>query len=85
MNRLLYELTRIVAPLVILAAGVGGFVVFGRKPQVAKEIPERPTPHVVTETVTAASGGFRISVDGVAVPFRQGTVAAGAAGRVIDK
>ena len=84
-KRFLYELVRIVVPLLILAAGVGGFLVFGQKPEVPTEIPPPPVPLVETVPVSTSKGVFDIEVDGVAIPYRQISVPAEVSGRIKSK
>ena len=77
---------RAVFPLLILAAGVGGFLVFGQKPKP----PEKANagdklPSVRTEPIDPHTTGFTIEIDGLAVSHRQVTRAAEVAGRITEK
>ncbi len=80
------EVLRIAAPLVILAVAIGGFLVFGKKPQVAQRTGQSNlAPLVDTAPVERFADPFAMEVEGVAVPFREVTLAAEVAGRVREK
>ena len=89
MNRLgasALELTRVVLPLAILAVGVGGFLLFGQRPEVVARPKSEDTGTIVhTAAVQAFSDEMVITVDGVAVPHRQVTLSAQVAGQVVRK
>ncbi len=80
------EIARTAIPLLILAAGVGGFLVFGQRP----EVPQREgTAAVAASVETAAVHEFQeeltLEVEGVAVPYRQVTISAEVSGRIVAK
>jgi biotin carboxyl carrier protein len=80
------EAVRIGVPLLILSAGIGGFFVFGQRPEVARRestlgqnilVDTAPVEQFIDEMV--------IEVEGVAVPYRQVTLSAEVSGRVVRK
>ena len=78
---------KIMAPVLILAAGVVGLQIFGQKPEVPTEDAtsgDGAVP-VVTADVTDWTGPFNISVDGEAVTYRVVTVGAEVEGRIVRK
>ena len=80
------ESGRALIPLAILAAGIGGFLAFGQKP----EEPSRQSTDdryalVRTDQVTPFDGPIVIDVDGVAEPFQRITLAAEVDGRITKK
>jgi len=80
------EVFRLLAPVVIIAAGIGGFVVFGQRPEAApRETQEDVAAAVETAPIEPSDGRITIKVDGVAVPYRQVTHSAEVAGRVTKK
>ncbi|MEZ6057968.1 MAG: HlyD family efflux transporter periplasmic adaptor subunit [Planctomycetaceae bacterium] len=85
MRRLAYELTRVLIPLAVLAAGAFGFAKYGQKPEVTTQIPEPVTPTVQTLKIGPSTGEFVIDVDGVSVPFRQVTLSAEIDGQIVFK
>ncbi len=89
MNRssfFLREGFRILAPLAIIALGVGGLWVFGQKPAPPKRIPSGDVVSLVETVVAEASNGAMvIEVEGVATPFRRVTLSAEVAGRITEK
>lgn len=83
---ILQESIRIVVPIAILAVGVGGFLAFGRKP----DIPQRDkgddgVAQVRTAKAKQFDGKIVFQEDGVAVPYRTLKVPAEVAGRITDK
>lgn len=82
----LMRVVRAVMPLLIVAAGVGGLLVFGRPQGVAKQeaAPSRAAL-VSAESPRPFTGEIVLKRDGVAVPFRRVEVAAEVAGRVVEK
>jgi multidrug efflux pump subunit AcrA (membrane-fusion protein) len=86
LKHLLGETLRIVLPLVILAAGIGGLavVVLNREPPaVAPEVEKIPV--VETTVVRSFAGDLEFEVDGLVVPFREVSMAAEATGKIIYK
>jgi RND family efflux transporter MFP subunit len=81
-----YILGRIIAPILILALGVGGLLVFGQKPEKEEQAIEAAQPTLV-EVVPAESfqGSFDIEVEGVSLPLRQVQTSARVAGQVTSK
>jgi len=85
-KNLFLEVGRVVAPLLILGLGVGGFFVFGQKPDVPqREVNDDISPLVETADASAFNGPFTIEVEGVAVPHRQITLSAEVGGRITAK
>ncbi len=83
---LFVESLRMAVPVLILAAGVGGLLVFGQRP----EMPQRDeggsqAALVETARVDVFDGTFVIDVQGTALPFSEVTVAAEVEGRVMHK
>ena len=82
----LKEAMRIIAPLVILAIGVGGFMALkGRR-----QVPVRPSaakdpPLVKTARVGTYTDTLTIEVDGHVVPYLEVALSAEVAGRIIHK
>ena len=80
------EVLRNIAPLAVILAGIAGF--FGLSSM--KRAPEESEitikyPEIATEDLREHTGGFAIDVDGLVVPFREISLSAEAAGRVIFK
>src|SRR5690606_9942159 len=86
LHRAGYILGRIVAPILILALGVGGLLVFGQKPEKQEKPAETAQPTLV-EVVPAEAfqGSFDIEVEGVSLPLRQVQTSARVAGQIIMK
>lgn len=79
------EIIRIGAPLLVLALGVGVFLIVGRRqPPIAKAEEEDPRLQVETRGVEEHQG-LEITVDGLVVPFREISRAAEVAGRIKTK
>ncbi len=79
----------IVGSLLILAIGIGGFIVYGKRPEVptddsAKDLAGAAVP-VVTAEVRPWNAPFTIQVDGEAASYRVLTVGAEVAGRIVEK
>ena len=86
MPRIFVESLRVIAPIVIIGAGVGVFFVFGRKPEAASRGDDAQTaPLVKVAEVSGFDGSFNITVEGGAVPFRQITYSAQVEGRIVEK
>ena len=85
---ILSELVRYLIPLVILAAGAAvlfAVIIHGR-PDPAKHVPEAAKAALVeTSAVEPQTDGLDIDVDGLVVPYREITLAAEVAGRVVKK
>lgn len=83
---ILRESIRIIIPIAILAVGIGGFLAFGRKP----EMPQRDdgddgVADVRTAVAKKFDGKIVFQEDGVAVPYRTLKVPAEVAGRITGK
>eukprot|EP00913_Durusdinium_trenchii_P028375 g26603.t1 len=80
------ELARVGVPVLILVCGIGGFFVFGDKPEIDKKEPSSDKS-VAVETIRLKdfNGRMTIEAEGVAVPYRQVVISAEAAGRVTFK
>lgn len=78
---------QITISVVILATAVGGFLVFGKKPDVPQEekSPSSTAAVVETKPVTEWDRAFQLEVDGEAVTYRVVTVSAEVPGRIISK
>jgi multidrug efflux pump subunit AcrA (membrane-fusion protein) len=80
------QAARLAVPLAILAAGIGGFMVFGQRPRLARRPDSGPQiPIVKTDRVESFERAIILEVEGVAVPFRQVTLSAEVAGRITQK
>ncbi len=80
------EVFRVLAPVAIVALGIGGFMVFGQRPEKApRETPDDVAAAVETAAIEAADGDFTIEIDGVALSYRRVTYSAEVAGRVTKK
>ncbi|MCA9098591.1 MAG: biotin/lipoyl-binding protein, partial [Planctomycetaceae bacterium] len=79
------ETLRIFAPILIVAFGIGGFMVFGKRPDVKNEIPVAPIPPVQTIAAVKSPGELTIEVEGVAAPSRQIAISAEVEGRIVKK
>ncbi len=80
------EVVRIVLPLLITAAGVGGFILLSKTRDIPVRAAEKDLPPLV-ETVAAETytGSLDITVDGVVVPYREVDLSAEVAGRIVKK
>ncbi len=85
MKRWWLETVRVLGPIVILVSGIGGFMAFGKRPDVKNEIPVPAVPTVETEVVAASPGEIVIELEGVATPARQITISAEVDGQVVKK
>ena len=82
----LRDTARTVIPLAILGAGIGGFLVFGQRPEVAQRGADESTGALVTTAVAEPfSTAFTIEADGVAIPSRRVTFSAEVPGRIVRK
>jgi multidrug efflux pump subunit AcrA (membrane-fusion protein) len=80
------ESVRIIAPLVILAVGVGGFIFLKGRRDVPKRSPAtQGPPDVDTATVEAHGDTLTIEVDGHVVPYREVVLSAEVAGLIETK
>lgn len=78
--------SRIVLPLIILVAGVAGFFALGKKPdEKTKKPQELGVPEVKVVQVDRHEGTLDIGVDGQAVPYREITLSAEVAGKIVYK
>ena len=85
-SRVLYVAFRIIIPLLILGAGVGGFVfLVSLKKEPDRVKPAQTLPLVETVEVEEHSGELTIKLDGSVVPFREIPLSAEVAGRVTYK
>lgn len=83
---ILQETLRIGLPLAILAVGIGGFVVFGRKPEVGqRDSLDDGVADVRTAVVKDFDDDIVFEAEGVAVPYRTLKVPAEVAGRITEK
>lgn len=74
------------APLLILACGVGGFMLLGRQAPPERRSVEQPAATLVrTGEVVTEENGLTLRLDGVVVPLREVTLAAEVPGRVRNK
>ncbi|MEZ6059274.1 MAG: HlyD family efflux transporter periplasmic adaptor subunit [Planctomycetaceae bacterium] len=80
-------LVNAIGAILILTVGVGGFVMFGQKPDVPKNTGEKSGEGIPVRTagVTAWNEPLILDVDGEAVTFRVITVGAEVGGRVVEK
>jgi multidrug efflux pump subunit AcrA (membrane-fusion protein) len=80
------EAIRIVVPLLILVAAIGGFMGLWslRSPPPDVQRPEA-FPDITTEALREHIGGFEIEVDGMVVPHRMVTLSAEVPGRITYK
>lgn len=85
MKNWLLEILRVLAPILIVSLGVGGFMILGKPPAVRNEIPDKALPAVETVAAVLSPGTLTIEVEGVAAPFRQVTISAEVEGRVVKK
>jgi len=82
----LAELTRIGLPLLILATGIGGFLVFGQRPKMPhRDDTGNTAPLVETAEVRSFDKKLPIEVNGVAIPYRQVKLSAEVPGRITRK
>ena len=80
------ETLRLTLPLLILAAGVGGYFFLAAQHSVPVRAAEKARdPLVETIVVGAHDGGLDIEVDGLVVPHRDVTIASEIAGRIARK
>ncbi|MCA9077877.1 MAG: biotin/lipoyl-binding protein [Planctomycetaceae bacterium] len=83
---ILGESFHVLAPVAMIALGVGGFMVFGQRPEPPpREVRRDSVAAVETTPVKATDGRFTVEVDGVALSYRQITHSAQVAGEIIDK
>lgn len=81
-------LVRMVIPLLVLAVGVLGYlaiVKYCKKPPTPRPVEKELPPVVRTMPVKQQTEGLTISADGVVVPYREITLNAEVAGRLIKK
>jgi biotin carboxyl carrier protein len=82
----LSQAARAAVPLVILALGIGGFMVFGQRPRLPRRTDLGPqAPIVKTDRIEPFEEAIILEVEGVAVPYRQVTLSAEVAGRITRK
>ena len=85
-SRALYIAFRIIIPLLILGAGVGGFVfLMSLEKEPPRVHPDQPLPLVETVPVKEHGGELTIELDGSVVPFREIPLSAEVAGRITYK
>ena len=74
-------------PLVILVVSVIGFFLLSRflKTDPVVEAPTVALPEVRVDLVHSQDGGMKIETDGVVVPYREVSIAAEVAGRIVEK
>lgn len=75
-----------VVPILIVAAGYGGLVAFGRRDvEKSDDTPTKRVTYVETTGIETFNGAFRIRIEGEAIPHRVVTVSAEVGGRVVGK
>ncbi|MBC8868212.1 MAG: HlyD family efflux transporter periplasmic adaptor subunit [Planctomycetes bacterium] len=80
------EMIRIIAPLVILAFGAGGFFLLKQKSEASKQAGEKKgAPEVDTAPVKLHEGALTIRNDGRVVPYVEVSLSAEVAGRIVSK
>jgi len=80
------ETLRVIAPIAIVAVGIGGYMVLSAQREVpVRAADETEAPLVETVSVTQHSGEMDIEVDGTVVPYRDVTVSAEVPGRIAKK
>lgn len=80
------EAFRLIAPLVILAIGTVGFLIFqGRAKVPERELVPKDAPLVDTVAVVPFTDSLTIRSDGQVVPYQEAVLSAEVAGRVIKK
>ena len=80
------EAVRMIAPLLILAVGVVGFMALkGRRELPVRPAQQKNAPLVDTVEVAAYTDALTIEVDGHVVPYLEAALSAEVAGRVIKK
>lgn len=80
------ETIRVVLPVAILVAGAGAFLAIGARRDPRSKADGRPAePLVQTSALRPHEGGLTIETDGVVVPFREITLSAEVAGRIVEK
>jgi len=80
------EMIRIIAPLVILAFGAGGFFLLKQKSGPEKQTGEKKgAPEVDTAPVKLHEGALTIRNDGRVVPYVEVSLSAEVAGRIVSK
>ncbi|MDB4786642.1 MAG: HlyD family efflux transporter periplasmic adaptor subunit [Planctomycetaceae bacterium] len=83
---MLNEALKIISPILVLAAGVLGYVVFGqpqRPPQDNKTV--TPAELVEVQSVERFTKKIKIEFDGLVIPYRRINLSAEIAGRVTEK
>lgn len=76
----------IVAPLLILAAGIAVLLIAKlNKPAPTRSVPVKSVPAVETVSATVHEEPLQIAVDGSVVPYREEDVVAEVAGRILNK
>ena len=76
---------RIVLPLLILGAGIGGFFAFGKRAPPKPEGTNKIAPLVQTVGVQQHEQGLQLQVDGITVPFREIEISAEVPGLIKKK
>lgn len=80
------EFLRVAGPVLILGGGVVGYFVLSSRAPVATRAAEAVrAPLVETIALAKHDGSLDISTDGVVVPYREVTIAAEVAGRIVEK
>ena len=85
-SRFLLEAVRVITPLLILAIGAAAFVELKKRAEVpVQDRPPKGAPVVDTAAVVPHAGVLTIESDGQVVPYREITLSAEVAGRVVQK
>ncbi len=85
-HRSVQETARIVAPLLILVIGAGGFFLLKGKPEITtKADDEKNVPIVDTVTVMPHTDALTMKVDGQVVPFLEVSLSAEVGGLIVEK
>jgi multidrug efflux pump subunit AcrA (membrane-fusion protein) len=82
----LYITLRVIVPILIVGAGLLGFQVLANlKQDPDRSVPETQVPLVQTTSAERHAGELTIRVDGTVVPFRDVSLSAEVAGRIVTK
>ncbi|GAB4139264.1 MAG: efflux RND transporter periplasmic adaptor subunit [Planctomycetaceae bacterium] len=82
----MWKVLRFATPLLILAGGIGGLIVFGQRPEVPqKKRDDNSVPLVETAKASAYRKPMILEAEGNAVTFRRVTLSAEVGGRLVWK
>jgi len=79
------EIARIAIPVIILVAGIGGFMALGGPKKAEQRKADEKGVPLVEADVVGAQRGLDIEVDGQVVPYREIALSAEVDGRIIEK